>query len=79
MSPPSDLPLGQIREPLLHLDDPRGTRRREVQVEVRVPRQPGVDHRGLVRTVVVQRQVDLAIRRHGFGIDFQEFVKLDRR
>lgn len=46
MRPPPNLPLGQIREPALHLVDPRGTRRREVQLEIRVHRQPVVDHRG---------------------------------
>ena len=65
MRPALDLPLGQIREPALHLVDPRGTRRRQVQVEVRMHRQPGMEHRGLVRAVVGQHQVDLEVRRHG--------------
>ena len=69
---PADLALGQIREPALHSVDPRGTRRREVQV------QPVVGRRGLVLPVILQHQVDLEARRHCRANDVPELAGPDR-
>lgn len=78
MRPPVDLALDQICEPALHRVDPRGTHRREVQVEMWVRRQSVVDHRGLVRLVVVQHQQSPEDRRQRRVDALQECAELDR-
>src|SRR3972149_7887890 len=46
--PTSDATPLELTEPQLHLIEPRTVRRRVVEVHPRMPRQPGLDLRGLV-------------------------------
>ena len=55
----ADLLLAQQSEPALDQIQPRGARRREVEVHARMSRAPAVNERRLVRAVVVDNQVDV--------------------
>src|SRR6266849_9565708 len=57
-TPPADLLLSQRGEPPLDEIDPRALRWREVDMEARMPRQPAVDQRRLVRAGVVDDEMD---------------------
>ena len=58
---------GQVREPHLHEIQPRGTRGHKMQVEPRMPAEPPLNRRMLVRRVVVDDGMDLHVRR-GFRV-----------
>src|SRR5262245_51075928 len=59
MNTATQLLLGQRGEPAFDEVDPRGARRREVQMEARMADQPAMDRRGLVCAGVVENQVDV--------------------
>lgn len=58
MRPALDLLLSQGGEPPLPEVEPRGTRRREVQVEAQAFRQPRPNQRRLVGAIVVENEMD---------------------
>src|SRR5581483_7051718 len=68
----AQLLVRQGREPALYEIDPRTARRREVDVEARVPSQPAMDQRGLVRAGIVYNEVDIERCRHGVVNGVQE-------
>lgn len=76
MHSPAELLLGEVREPALDLVDPRGTGRREVQVEARVSQHPTMDHLGLVRAVVVHDQVHVEVGGHLAVDKIEELAEL---
>src|SRR5215211_3337991 len=57
--PPPEQLVGQESKPPLHLVDPRRPGRGEVQVEPRMPPEPGRDRRGLVGAVVVTDHLNI--------------------
>src|SRR5262245_9233359 len=59
MDAPAQLLRRQRGEPALHQIDPRTTRRREVDMEARVPGRPAVNAGRLVGAGVVDDQVDV--------------------
>ena len=61
---PAELLLRQGGEPPLHEGDPRAAGRREMHMEARMPRQPAMDERGLVRAGVIHDEVDVQRARH---------------
>ena len=73
---PLDLFLGQQSEPPFDEIQPRGTGRREVEVEPRVTRQPATHPRGFVRAVVVEDQVHVQVGRDGAVNRLEELEKL---
>ena len=65
---PPDLFLRQFPEPSLHHVQPGTGCRREMEIEARMPTEPGLYPRMLMGTVIVYDQMKLQGRR-GFGID----------
>src|SRR4030095_11831207 len=61
MGTAADLALRPGREPALDQVDPRTPRRREVDMEARMPRQPAVDQRRLVRAGVVDNEMNVEL------------------
>jgi len=55
----AQLPFGKEREPAFDQVKPGTTGGGEVQLEARVPQQPTLDGRGLVRVVIVKNQVQI--------------------
>ena len=68
MDAAADLLLRQRGEPALDQVDPCTPRRREVDMEARMPRQPAVDQRRLVRAGAVDDEMNVELRRDR-GID----------
>ena len=60
---PPQLLLGKRSEPALEQIDPGATRAGEVQMVPGLLRQPPLNHRGLVRAVVIQNHVDAKVDR----------------
>lgn len=56
-----DLPLREQREPSLDLVEPGAVRRREVEVEAGVLREPSLDRWCLVSRIVVHHDVDVEL------------------
>src|SRR5262245_29099231 len=54
---PTQLLLGERGEPAFDEVDPRGPRRREVQMHPRMAGEPAMDGRGLVRAGIVENAV----------------------
>ena len=74
---PAQLPFSKEREPAFDQVKPRTTSRGEVQMEAWVPQQPTLDGRRLVRSIIVQNQVQVQFAGYA-GIDgFQEITKFD--
>src|SRR6266478_4035453 len=71
-----DLLLGELREPAFDEIEPGTPGRREVQMEARPAGQPAVNHRRLVRAVVVENQVDVQGGRHGRVDGVEELTEL---
>src|SRR5688572_21309114 len=63
-----DLLLAQEREPALDEIQPRGARRREVEMKSRVASEPAAHARCLVGAVVVEDQMHVEVRWH-LGLD----------
>src|SRR4029453_11413959 len=61
MDAAADLLLRQRSEPALDQVDPRAPRRREVDMEARMPRQPAVDQRCLGRAGVARNEVTVGL------------------
>ena len=66
---------GQVRKP--HLDEiqPRGARGHKVQIEPRMPAEPPLNRRRLVRRVVIDDRVDRHVRRRFRVEQVQELTK----
>ena len=73
----AQLPFGKKREPAFDQVKPGTTGRGEVQTEARVPQQPTLDGRRLVRSVVVKNQVHVHSTGHACVNGCQEIAKLD--
>ena len=67
--------LGEGGEPALHEVHPGAAGGREVDMEPGMPHQPAVNHRGLMRTGVVDDEVDVQLRRDRGVNRHQEPVK----
>ena len=75
---PSTQTLGaQVPKEALHHVEPRGACRREVQMKARMLFQPGLDLGMFVRGVVIQDQVQVAIRRRLLIEQAQELQPFD--
>ena len=67
----TDLFVCQLTKPALHHIKPRTGCWGEVEMEARMPAEPGLNARMLVRTVVVDDEMKLLSGR-GFGVDLLE-------
>ena len=78
MDAASELLVGERGKPALDQVDPRGSGRREMHVNARMPSQPPMDPRRLVGAVVVEDQVDVERGRHSRLDRVEELTELDR-
>ena len=67
---------GQVPEEAFHHIEPRGTRRREMQMKARMLRQPFLDLGMFVGCVVIQDQMQVPVRRRFRVNELQEFQPL---
>ena len=73
----AQLPFSKEREPAFDQVKPRTTGRGEVEMEARVSQQPTLDGRRLMRSIIVENQVQVQFARHAGVNGFQETTKLD--
>src|SRR5262249_19079284 len=78
MDTAAQLLVREGRKPALHEIDPRGAGRGEVKMHARVPEQPAVDPRGLVRARIVENEMHVQAGGHGGVNRVQELAELDR-